>query len=125
MNIHRTAKNKGLEKNNIHHVCDYDQNHNIERQVIWIQSGNQRLNVFRDQGIANANDQGDCCPQKWDGVQSPATTPMATAIPTGMPRRINPTIRVRPTRKHSVNVPRKYLPMASSSLSRTVSDNSK
>src|SRR5262245_52492990 len=69
MNIHRTPKNKGLEENIIQHVCDYDQNHNIERQIIRVQSGNQRRNIFRDQGIADPYDQGDCRPQKWNGVQ--------------------------------------------------------
>src|SRR5262249_34813786 len=58
-------------------------------------------------------------------LTSPEIKPIATAGPTGIPSKINPRHRVRPTRKHSVNVPRKYLPMASSSRSRSVSDSSK
>src|SRR5262245_45220204 len=66
MNIHRAAKNVRLEEKIIQHVCDYDQNHNIERQVIRIQSGNQRLNVFSAQGINNANEQGRCSSRDWE-----------------------------------------------------------
>src|SRR5262249_41381680 len=51
-------------------------------------------------------------------LTSPEIRPIATDHPTGIPSKINPRHRVRPTRKHSVNVPRKYLPIASSSRSR-------
>src|SRR5215472_6428900 len=58
-------------------------------------------------------------------LTSPQTKPIVVAIPTGVPSKTSPRHRVRPTRAHSINVPRKYLPMALSSRSRSVSDSSK
>src|SRR5256885_2119347 len=55
MNVHRAAKDKGLKYKIVQHVRDYDQNHHIQRQIIRIQTGNQRSYIFRNQCVAKTN----------------------------------------------------------------------
>ena len=71
MNVHRAAKDKRLKDHVLQYTRDYDQNHDIECQIIRVQTGNQRPDVLCDQRITNANPQSDDCAKKRDGALKP------------------------------------------------------
>src|SRR5262245_66467098 len=48
MNVHNATENKRLKYNVVQYTSDPDQNQHIERQIVRVQSRNQRCYVFRD-----------------------------------------------------------------------------
>src|SRR4029450_9301300 len=69
MNIRCAAKDEGLKNNIVEYMHNHDQDQHIQRQIIRIQTGNQRRYVLRDQRVTNANHKSDDRSQKRNGIE--------------------------------------------------------